>query len=37
MSGVSYWTGEGARRLKEEIRQDVPDDYCWEDAAIRVL
>lgn len=37
MSGVSYWIGEAARALREELQKDVESDYCWEDAAIRVM
>ncbi len=36
MVGVSYWTGDAARRLAEELPHCAPDEY-WEDAALRVL
>lgn len=36
MVGVSYWTGDAARRLAEELPHCAADEY-WEDAALRVL
>ena len=36
MVGVSYWQGEGAALLAEELRNCSGEEY-WEDAAIRVL
>lgn len=34
--GVSYWTGEAARLLAQELGTCSPEDY-WEDAALRIL
>ena len=34
--GLSYWQGEAARMLAEELEQCTPEDY-WEDAAIRII
>ncbi len=36
MTGVSYWTGEGAKLLAEEVMH-CGDDEFWEDAAIRIM
>lgn len=36
MSGCSWWAGDGASRLREELLRN-PDDYSWEDAAVRVM
>lgn len=36
MVGVSYWTGEAARVLVEELSRCTPEEY-WEDAALRVI
>lgn len=36
MSGLSYWTGEAAKLLRQELPHCTADEY-WEDAALRII